>query len=298
MSVVVVGSVALDNVKTPFGEIKNSLGGSATFFAFAASYFTKVNMVAVIGKDFPKKHINKMKEMGIDLEGLKTEDGKTFRWAGLYHQNMNDRDTISVELNVFEHFHPEIPKKYQKNPYLFLANINPGLHLEVISKIKNPKLIVADTMNIWIENTKPELKKTLKKVDILLINDSEAQMLTETLNLIKAGKKILAMGPKNVIIKKGEHGAMLMSKNEIFSIPAYPLEKVLDPTGAGDCFAGGFMGYLDGRKVNFNNLKKAVVYGSIMASFSVEKFSAKGLYDLTKSAIQKRYNAYKKIASF
>ena len=293
--VLVVGSVALDSVESPSGKVDDSLGGAATYISIAASYFVKpVQMVAIVGGDFPKKHIELLKSHSVDLEGLQIiKDGKTFRWGGKYHQDLNHRDTLFTELNVFQSFNPIIPEKYKKTKYVCLGNIDPTLQKQVLSQIEKPKFVICDTMNYWIERTNVELLETLKLVDILVLNDSEAKQLANEVNLITAAKIILTMGPSKVIVKKGEHGAMLVTEKTIFSAPAYPLENIFDPTGAGDSFAGGLIGWVSKTgDVSDDNLKRAILYGSTMASFCCEKFSVDGLLSLDESKIQFRYKEF------
>lgn len=293
--ILVVGSVALDTVKTPFGEVKDVLGGSSTYFAFAASFFASVNLVAVVGEDFPAEFLNLLRSRNIDLRGLEIKKGKTFRWSGIYGYDLNERETREVHLNVFENFHPKLSPSLRKSPYIFLANIDPELHLEVIRQVKNPKLIVCDTMDIWIKNKRSTLEETLSEVDIIVLNESEARELSGEANLIKAGKSILGYGPRAVVIKKGEHGVVYISKNNFFAIPAYPLETVYDPTGAGDSFAGGFMGYLAREGIDEKNIKYAIAYGAIIASFTVEDFSLNRLKRVTDREIETRFREFKKM---
>mgnify|MGYP001500486600 FL=1 len=293
--ILVVGSLALDTVETPFGKVENSLGGSATFISIAASYFTApIKLVGVVGGDFPKEHISLLEEHSVDLEGLQIiEDGKTFRWSGKYHYDLNVRDTIYTHLNVFEKFDPIIPEKYKKTKYVCLGNIDPTLQRKVLQQIEKPKLVLCDTMNFWIEGKNEELKETLKLVDVLVLNDSEARLLAKEPNLIKAAKTIISLGPRCVIIKKGEHGALMVTENTIFSAPAYPIENINDPTGAGDTFAGGFIGWIARTDdTSDENIKKAVIYGSTMASFCVEKFSIEGLLSLSYLKIQDRFREF------
>ncbi len=299
MSILVIGSVALDTVETPEDSVEETLGGSATYFAVAASYFTKVNLVAVVGNDFPEDYLNLLRERSIDLRGLEIKEGKTFRWKGRYGKDPNERDTLSLCLNVFDDFHPQLRKDYCSTEHVFLANIDPGLHLEVLEQLTNSKLIVGDTMNIWIERERETLLRMLTKVDIFILNDSEAKMLTGKNNLIKAGRTILSLGPKVAIIKKGEHGALLFSENDYFAAPAYPVESLCDPTGAGDSFAGGFLGYLaKNGQVNKESLRKAVVYGSIMASYAVESFGLDRLTTVTEEDIGRRYREFENLVGF
>lgn len=297
MSILVVGSIALDWIKAPKGEARDSLGGSATYFSYSASFFDKVKLVGVIGEDFPKKHIKLLKKRGINVDGLEKQPGKTFRWKGSYVDDLNEAKTIDTCLNVFEKFSPKIPANSKNIPFVFLANIAPELQMDVLSQIKKPVLTACDTMNLWISIKKKELLKLLKKINILVLNDKESKMLTGEDNIIKAGKKILKLGPSHCVIKKGEHGAVLFSKKDIFAFPAFPVEEVFDPTGAGDTFAGGFFGYLSKMKGKLTpiNLKKAVMYGTVMASYNVESFSLNRLTKLRKSDIEKRFNEFKKI---
>ncbi|MCH7774018.1 MAG: sugar kinase [Bacteroidetes bacterium] len=291
MGLLIVGSLALDTVITPFDKVEDALGGSATYISLAASYFSgPVELVGVVGNDFPDEYIRLLEDHSVDLEGLQKEEGKTFRWGGKYHYDLNVRDTLFTDLNVFEKFDPVIPEKFKKSKYVCLGNIDPTLQLKVLEQMIDPQLVVCDTMNYWIEGMKEELLQLLKRVDVLIINDSEARLLAQEPNLIKASKMIMDLGPQTLIIKKGEHGAMLFSDETIFSAPAYPMEMIYDPTGAGDSFAGGFTGYLfKTRDLSPNNLKCAVIYGSSMASFCVEKFSTKGLEELSYLQIQDRY---------
>ncbi len=301
MSLLVVGSLALDTIETPFGKAKEALGGSAVYISVAASYFAApVKLVGVVGGDFPQSAMKFLEERSIDLEGLQTIDkGKTFRWAGKYHYDLNMRDTLFTHLNVFEKFDPKIPVAYKHSKYVCLGNIDPILQRKVLDQIEKPKLIVGDTMNFWIEGKRDELMKTLRLIDVLIINDSEARLLTQEPNLIRAAKKVMGMGPKILIIKKGEHGALLVTENTIFSAPAYPMENIYDPTGAGDTFAGGFIGWLAKTDdLSDANLKKAVIYGSAMASFCVEQFGVDGLRDLTYLKVQDRYRSFRDLSRF
>jgi sugar/nucleoside kinase (ribokinase family) len=301
MSLLVVGSLALDTIETPFGKAERALGGSATFVSVAASYFLQpVRLVGVVGGDFPPDDIEFLKDRGIDLEGLQIiEDGKTFHWHGKYHYDLNSRDTITTELNVFADFDPVIPDAFQRSEYLCLGNINPELQKKVLLQMSGPKLVIADTMNFWIEGKYEALVDVLGHINVIIINDSEARELSHEANLIKAAHRIQQMGPQIVIIKKGEHGALLFHENEIFSAPAYPLESIYDPTGAGDSFAGGFIGYLAKTDdISYENMKRAVIYGSAIASFAVEKFSLEGLKDLSLFEIKDRFNEFKRFSSF
>ena len=260
MSLLVVGSIAYDTVETPFGKVEDSLGGSALYFSAAASLFGPVNVVGVVGSDFDASKISFLKKRGVNLDGLYMESGKTFRWGGRYYEDMNKRETLFTYLNVFERFQPRIPEEYRHSEYVFLANIDPELQLKVLEQIRKPKLVVLDTMNFWINGKRAQLQTVLKRSDIIVVNDEEAREMTGEFNLIKAIKRIVEFGPKSVIVKKGEHGAMLYQDGKFFFAPAFPLEKVVDPTGAGDSFAGGFMGYLAKTdKTDFANLKKAII---------------------------------------
>ncbi len=290
MSLVVVGSIALDSVKTPFGKRVNALGGSATFSSYSASFFTPVKLVGVVGKDFPKQHVALLYERKVDLAGLQIADGKTFRWSGSYEYDMNSAKTLETHLNVFQHFQPRLPESYQKAESLFLANIDPDLQIKVLRQVRRPRLVAADTMNLWISIKKPSLRRLCRMIDVLVLNDGEARQFTGVTNLIKAGKMIRSWGPKYVVIKKGEHGAVLFGNKNIFVAPAYPLENVFDPTGAGDTFAGGFMGYLDkmGARLSDAALYQALLYGTVMASFTVEDFSLDRLKTVRPSDIQQR----------
>ncbi len=299
MSVLVVGSVALDTVETPFGKRDDVLGGSAMYFSVAASYFSPVQLVGVVGEDFPDKGIEILNRHEVDIRGLQKEPGKTFRWGGKYHTDINHRDTLFTHLNVFESFSPKIPEAYTDSAYLFLANIHPALQLDVLSQVNNPELIVTDTMNLWIDTTLEDLKRVIHQTDILLLSDSEIRQLMEEPNLIKAGRALLKQGPDYVIIKKGEHGAMLLSDETIFFAPGFPLEDIKDPTGAGDVFAGGFVGYLHkSGTVNASNLKQAVNYGSTLASYACEDFSLDKLVQLSEDTIEDRFRRFRELTHF
>jgi len=301
LGLLIVGSLGLDTVTTPFDKVEDALGGSATYISLASSYFSgPVRLVGVVGSDFPDEYVKLLEDHNVDLEGLqKIEGGKTFRWGGKYHYDLNVRDTLFTELNVFESFDPIIPESFRKSKYVCLGNIDPTLQLKVLAQMDDPQFIVCDTMNYWIEGKKDELLELLKKVHVLIINDSEARLLAQEPNLIKASKMIRKLGPEILIIKKGEHGAMLFTDDTIFSAPAYPMETIFDPTGAGDSFAGGFIGYLfKSRDLSPNSLKAAVIYGSSMASFCVEKFSTKGLEDLSYLQVQDRFRGFLNITKF
>jgi sugar/nucleoside kinase (ribokinase family) len=299
MSILVVGSVAYDTVETPFGKAERVLGGSASFFSVAASFFVPVNLVAVVGEDFGDKQLAAFKDRTISLEGLERAKGETFHWQGKYSYDLNARDTIRTDLNVFESFRPKIPAAYRKSEYVFLGNIDPALQREVLDQVEKPKVVACDTMNFWIGGRLDELKKTLARVDILLINDSEARELSGEWNIVKAARAIRAMGPKTLVIKKGEHGVLMFTNEGSFAAPAYPLEDVFDPTGAGDTFAGGFMGYLASRGgMGDSALRRAVIMGSTLASFTVEAFSLDRLLRLTRPEIDERFRLFKRLTHF
>ena len=301
MSLLVIGSLALDTIETPFGKAEYTLGGSATFISTTASYFVKgVRLVGIVGTDFPTEEIEFLKSKGINTNGLEiSKTKKTFHWHGRYHTDMNNRDSITTELNAFEDFNPIIPDSFKDSEFVCLGNVNPEIQKKVIKQLINPKFIMIDTMNFWIEGKLEALKETMKLVDMMVINDSEAKMLAEENNLLLAAKKIFSMGPKMMIIKKGEHGALLITKDFLFSVPAFLLEQVFDPTGAGDTFAGGFMGWLTKTKdISPANLKLAIVYGSVMASLAVEKFSLDGIRHLTKERIMKRFEEFRDLTHF
>jgi len=299
MSLLITGSIALDSVKTPVEQHHDLLGGSASYASIAASFFTPVNLVGIVGSDFPKRYIELYKKHGVNLDGLQVADGETFRWSGEYEWDMNKRRTLSVCLNVFETFQPRLPDHYKNTPYVFLANISPQLQLHVLAQVERAKFVVADTMDLWLEIAREPLLELLKKIDCLILNESEARELMKETSLIKAGRAILKLGPKFVVIKKGEHGCLLFAKDLFFSAPAYPLEDIHDPTGAGDCFAGAFAGYLAKiDRVNHDTLRKAVIYGSVIASFNVESFSLGRLQTLTQHDIAERYEAFRQASHF
>lgn len=299
MSILIVGSVAYDGIETPFGKRDRILGGSATYLSLTSSYFSNdVRIVGVVGNDFAESDIQILKSRNIDLEGLQVDNtGKTFFWAGKYHYDLNSRDTLDTQLNVFEKFNPVIPVKLRNSKYLCLGNIAPALQSIVLDQVDNPKLVICDTMNFWIEGAKEDLLKTLKRVDVLSINDSEARELSGEANLVKASAKIREMGPKILIIKKGEHGALLFVEDEIFAAPGFPVVDISDPTGAGDTFMGGFAGWLAKTDdLSAENMKRAVIYGSVMASYCVERFGPERLYTLSEESIQARYAAFRELS--
>jgi len=302
MSLVVIGTVAFDAIETPFGKTDKIVGGAATYASLAASYFyDQTKIVAVVGDDFPQADIDDFGKHGISTEGLQVKKGeKSFFWSGKYHNDLNNRDTLITDLNVLADFDPIIPESYQDCTYLMLGNLTPQVQQTVIGRLKNrPKLIVMDTMNFWMDIAMPELKATIAMVDVLTINDAEARQLADEYSLAKAAKKILKMGPKYLIIKKGEHGALLFHENQMFSAPALPLEEVFDPTGAGDTFAGGFIGYLANTDdISFDNMKRAIIYGSAMASFCVEKFGTERIKNLSSDELKERVNEFVKLSHF
>jgi len=299
MSLVIVGSLAFDTIETPKGRKERIVGGSCTYCALAASYFTSPGIVGVVGEDFPEEVIELLKKRKIDIQGLERRPGKTFHWEGRYGHDPNFRTTLKLEMNVFDNFKPELPTKYKETDMLFLANIDPDLQEDILSQVKKPKIVAMDTINFWIKNKRPQLVRVMEKVDIFFANDEEVKLLTEEINLIKAGKKVLNMGPSLVVIKKGEHGALVLGKNNIFGVLAYPCEDVVDPTGAGDSFAGGFLGYMDrARQGNISDIRKAAVFGSVMASYTIEDFGIDRLKSLSDSEIKDRFSAFKKLLSF
>jgi sugar/nucleoside kinase (ribokinase family) len=299
MSILVVGSVAFDSVATPFGKADEVLGGSGTYFSTSASFFTDVNLVAVVGDDFPQQHVDFLKSRNIDLSGLSTAEGKTFRWSGEYGYDLNEAKTLDTQLNVFASFAPQLPEKYLNADYVFLANIDPELQLDVLKQVVRPQVVACDTMNFWIDGKRDALVKTLKYVDILLINDAEVRQLADEPNMVKAAQKVLAMGPKTLVVKRGEYGATMFTEHGIFAAPAYPLEEVFDPTGAGDTFAGGFMGYLASvDDCSDKAMRQAIIFGSVMASFNVEAFSLDRMRSLEFAEVQARYRKFQLLTEF
>ena len=302
MSILVVGTVAFDAIETPFGKTDKIVGGAATYICLSSSFFAKnLNLVSVVGEDFPSDAIQMLKNKSVDTDGLQIKKGeKTFFWSGKYHNDMNTRDTLDTQLNVLENFDPIVPEKYQESEFLMLGNLMPSVQNQVLSQMKKrPKLVVLDTMNFWMDLFMDDLKEALKEVDVLTINDEEARQLSGEYSLVKAAKLILAMGPKYLIIKKGEHGALLFNNEEVFFAPALPLEDVFDPTGAGDSFAGGFIGYLaKTNDISFENMKRAVINGSAMASFCVEKFGTQKLTEITQEDVNSRINEFVKLVKF
>jgi sugar/nucleoside kinase (ribokinase family) len=300
VTLLVVGSVAFDALESPYGKVDRAVGGAATYFAVAASFFTHVNLVGIVGDDFTEVDAQVFRGRTINLDGLERSPGKTFFWAGRYSQNLNERVTLATELNVFAEFKPRLPEKYRNSEYVFLANIAPDLQRDVLRQVKKkPKLAAMDTMNYWIERTNAELRETLRHVDILMINDSETRELSNEHNLLRAAKHIFKMGPSILVVKRGEYGAMMVDRRGVFCVPAFPLEEPHDPTGAGDSFAGGFMGYLAGAKDRSDaSLRRAMVYGSVLGSFAVEKFGLERLRHLKRSEIHARARHFAKLTQF
>jgi sugar/nucleoside kinase (ribokinase family) len=299
MDILVVGSVAFDSVETPFGKVEDVLGGSATYFSTAASFFADVGLVAVVGEDFPAQHLDFLRSRRIDLGGLVKAPGETFRWQGRYGYDLNEAQTLETRLNVFETFRPQLPAGFEDAEVVFLANIDPELQQEVLRQVRSPKLVACDTMNFWIGGKRAALLETLRHVDIFLINEGEARQLAGESNLVKAARAILAMGPKTLVVKRGEYGVLMFTEHTIFSAPAFPLETVFDPTGAGDTFAGGFLGYLvANRDFSEANMRRAVIFGSVMASFTVEDFSLDRLRRLDYQEVEERFHRFKLLTEF
>ena len=297
--VLVVGSVALDSVETPFGKADEVLGGSGTYFSSSASHFTDVQLVGVVGDDYPVEKLEPLAARGVDLAGLEKATGSSFRWRGRYRHDLNSAETLETHLGVFSHFRPKIPDQFKRSPFVFLANIDPRLQLQVLEQVEKPRLVACDTMNFWIESRRPELVELLGHVDLITLNDAEARQLTEHTNLVKAARWIMDKGPKHVLIKKGEHGAFMFTRESIFFAPAYPRESVFDPTGAGDSFAGGFIGYLAATgDLSDANMRRAVVVGSAMGSFAVEKFSNARLLEITRTDIDARIQEFRQLVAF
>jgi len=296
--ILVIGTVALDTIETPFGKVEKALGGSATYASLAASFFSKPAILSIIGRDFPKKYTELLQSKGINLNGLQLDD-KTFHWEGFYEYDMNEAKTRKTELNSLLNFKAQVPEQFKDMKYIFLANIDPELQMQVLKQLREPELVVLDTMNFWISNKRNTLLEVIKKVDILLLNDGEARQLFNTASLVKAANESLKMGPKAIIIKKGEHGALLFTKNKHFNAPGYPLENIRDPTGCGDCFGGGFIGYLEKTNdLSESNFRKAVIYGSVIASHNAEDFGTNRLKSLTIEDIEKRYKEFQDIREF
>ncbi|HLA90814.1 MAG TPA: PfkB family carbohydrate kinase [Gemmatimonadaceae bacterium] len=299
MSVLVVGSVALDSVETPFGKAEDVLGGSATYFAASASHQTPVELVGVVGREFPLERLDALRDRGVDLAGLEHADGESFRWRGRYRHDLNEAETLETRLGVFSHFRPKIPEQFRRAKYVFLGNIDPRLQLDVLRQVEKPVLVACDTMNFWIESRRDDLLSLLKHVQLITINDAEARQLSERPNLVQAARWILDRGPRTVVIKKGEHGAFMFTARSVFYAPAYPLEAVFDPTGAGDAFAGGFMGYLARTgDLSDASLRRGVIHGSAMGSFVVEGFSITRLLEITRDDIDARVAEFHELVTF
>jgi sugar/nucleoside kinase (ribokinase family) len=299
MGIVVVGTVAFDTVETPFGRGENVLGGSATYFSTSASFFTDVSLVAVVGEDFPDEHVRFLQSRDINTDGLQRIPGKTFHWTGKYGYDLNEAQTLDTQLNVLTEFKPDLPESYRTSEYLFLANIDPDLQMEVLGQMHRPKLVACDTMNFWISSKPEALRRVLQKVDIVVINEGEARQFTGEVNLVKAARQIIALGCKRLVVKRGEYGVLMFTADSVFAAPAYPLEEVFDPTGAGDTFAGGFMGYLANTgDLSEEGLRQAIVFGSVMASFNVEDFSLDRMKRLDYKEIEARYKSFKALTSF
>ena len=299
MSVLVVGTVAFDSIEAPSGSVERVLGGSASYFALGASFFAPVRIVGVIGDDFPQDYLDLFTQRGVDIAGIKRERGETFHWRGRYHEDINVRDTIELHLNVLAGFEPQLPENYRDAEYVFLGNIDPVMQLEVLNQIRHMKLVICDTMDYWIRESPEELKKVLQRIEMLVINDSEARLLSGYSNIVQAARAILRMGPKMVLIKRGEYGVLQFSDSSIFATPAYPLEEVFDPTGAGDSFAGGLMGQLArSGDLSQGSLRRAIVYGSVVASFTVEDFGVKRLTDTSLPEIEDRYQKFVQLTDF
>ncbi len=299
MSIVVVGTVAFDTVETPFGRGEYVLGGSATYFSTSASFFTDVSLVAVVGEDFPDEHVQFLQSRDIDTDGLQRIPGKTFHWSGKYGYDLNEAQTLDTQLNVLTEFKPDLPEAYREAEYLFLANIDPELQMEVLEQMQKPKLVACDPMNFWISSKPEALRRVLQKVDIVVINEGEARQFTGEANLVKAARQIIALGCKRLVVKRGEYGVLMFTTDTVFAAPAYPLEEVFDPTGAGDTFAGGFMGYLANTgDLSEEGIRQAIIFGSVMASFNVEDFSLNRMKRLDYKEIEARYKSFKSLTSF
>ncbi len=299
MGIVVVGTVAFDTVETPFGRGENVLGGSATYFSTAASFFSDVSLVAVVGEDFPQEHVDFLRSRSIDTTGLQRIPGKTFQWRGKYGYDLNDAQTLDTQLNVLMEFRPDLPESYRDAEYLFLANIDPELQMQVLDQVRSPRLVACDTMNFWISSKPEALREVLRRVDIVVINEAEARQFTSESNLVKAARAIISLGCKRLVVKRGEYGVLMFTADSVFAAPAYPLEEVFDPTGAGDTFAGGFMGYLANTgDVSEAGIRQAIVFGSVMASFNVEDFSLERMKRLEYREIESRFRSFKSLTSF
>jgi sugar/nucleoside kinase (ribokinase family) len=301
MSLLVVGSMAFDSIKSPFGEVERVVGGSATYFSLAASYLAPVRLVSVVGKDFPQETLRMLSERSIDTKGLKVADGETFRWKGYYEYDLNTAHTVATELNVFRDFAPVLPASFRDSPYVFLGNIDPRLQMDILAQVRSPRLVALDTMNYWIENSPEPLREVIGKADIVIFNESEIREVSGEYNLVKAARAVMSWGPSRVVIKRGEYGVLHLSDGTMFAAPAYPLETIFDPTGAGDSFAGGFMGYLasrDGTELTEMDYRLATMYGSAIASFTVEAFSTERLQNLSPGEISERLDSFRALTEF
>jgi len=301
MSLLVVGSMAFDSIKSPFGEVEKVVGGSATYFSLAASYLTPVRLVSVVGKDFPQEILRMLSARSIDTKGLKIADGETFRWKGYYEYDLNTAHTVKTELNVFRDFAPVLPEEYRDSPYIFLGNIDPRIQMDLLAQVRRPRLVALDTMNYWIENRPGPLREVIGKADIVIFNESEIREISGEYNLVKAARTVMGFGPRRVVIKRGEYGVLHLTDGTMFAAPAYPLETIFDPTGAGDSFAGGFMGYLasrDGSDLTDMDYRLATMYGSAIASFTVEAFSTERLQNLSPGDIAERVDAFRALTEF
>ena len=301
MSLLVVGSMAFDSIKSPFGEVERVVGGSATYFSLAAAYLTPVRLVSVVGKDFPQEILRMLSARSIDTRGLKIADGETFRWKGYYEYDLNTAHTVKTELNVFRNFAPVLPEEYRDSPYVFLGNIDPRIQMDLLAQVRKPRLVALDTMNYWIENSPGPLREAIGKTDIVIFNESEIREISGEYNLVKAARTVMGWGPRRVVVKRGEYGVLHLSDGTMFAAPAYPLETIFDPTGAGDSFAGGFMGYLasrDGSDLTEMDYRLATMYGSAIASFTVEAFSTERLQNLSPADIALRVDAFRALTEF
>jgi len=298
-TIVAVGSLAFDSIETPFGHVEQALGGSANYFSLGASYFTKVQCISVVGEDFPDSHLQTLKDRGVDTRGIQRARGKTFHWAGRYGYDLHDAQTLNTCLNVFEHFNPEVPEEFRDSEFVFLGNVAPQLQLKVLGQIRRPKCVALDSMNFWISGQREALIEAIRRVDVVIINDGEARQLTQTHNIVEAARNVLAWGPKVLVVKRGEYGALLFDRGEMFSLPGLPLAEVKDPTGAGDSFAGGFLGYLASEEDTGNAaLRRAVVYGCVVASFTVQDFGFASLMSQSRGAIEERYRKFVELTRF
>ncbi|HEY8517907.1 MAG TPA: PfkB family carbohydrate kinase [Candidatus Binatia bacterium] len=298
MSLLIIGTLAFDDIETPAGSVKNEIGGSAAYAALAASFSSPTAVCAIIGNDFPKETLDRLASRGVDLTGVTVGDGPSFRWSGRYHENLNNRDTLDTQLNVLTQFRAELPESYRDFEYVFLGNIDPELQLSVLRQLRRRKLVACDTMNFWLDNARPAVERVLSQIDMLIINDEEARQLSGEHNLVRAAHKIRKMGPQRLLIKRGEYGVLAFEEGSIFAMPAYPLEEVFDPTGAGDTFAGGLLGYLARHGATSSGLRRAIAQGSVMASLVVERFGMQRLWEVSPADIEARYQAFVRLTDF